>query len=87
MNTPHQKTCEYKGRRYLLAWQGQTQFGQRAKLKFMDGSKEFWVAADLIKVRATKSYGFRSRRRRGFSCSVCRDQHDGGICMACGEED
>ena len=44
-----QKYAQYKGKTYRLAWQGQTKFGERAKLMFLDGSKEFWVAAGTIK--------------------------------------
>lgn len=47
--------CEYKGRKYRLAWEGQTKFGRRAKLQFIDGSKEFWVAADSITTVAADS--------------------------------
>jgi hypothetical protein len=42
------KYAEYKGRTYILAWQGETTYGERAKLMFLDRSKEFWVAANLI---------------------------------------
>ena len=39
----------YKGRSYRLLWTGKTQYGARAKLAFLDGSKEFWVEADKVK--------------------------------------
>jgi hypothetical protein len=42
------KFAEYKGKTYILAWQGTTQFGERSKLMFLDRSKEFWVATNLI---------------------------------------
>lgn len=49
------KTTTYKGKSYRVLFDGPTQFGRRAKLQFMDGSK-----TDLrkrteneIKVRAT----------------------------------
>ena len=38
----------YKGRTYRLDWVGQTRYGRRAKLSFMDGSKSFWVDASKI---------------------------------------
>jgi hypothetical protein len=40
----------YKGRKYKLCFLGDTKFGRRAKLSFWDGSKEFWVSADLVQV-------------------------------------
>lgn len=80
------QTAEYKGRKYRLAWQGQTKYGQRAKLQFIDGSKEFWVDATAITL-SPKPYGFRRSPRRP-SCWTCRDVHDGGtICPDCGQED
>lgn len=42
------KTTTYKGREYELLWEGKTKFGRRAKLGFLDGSKEFWVDADTL---------------------------------------
>lgn len=42
------RTAQYKGRTYRLEYLGATKFGRRAKLKFMDGSKEFWVEAGLV---------------------------------------
>lgn len=38
----------YKGRQYRLTWEGKTKYGQRAKLEYLDGSKEFWVACEAI---------------------------------------
>lgn len=38
----------YKGRPYVLVFQGPTNYGVRAKLAFLNGAKEFWVAADQI---------------------------------------
>src|SRR5271165_2103437 len=46
--------CQYKGRTYLLLWSGKTRFGTRAKLGFMDGSKEFWVELSAISGVADK---------------------------------
>ena len=48
--------AEYKGRKYRLVWQGKTKFGERAKLQFFDGSKEFWVNSSLIKVHNGDRY-------------------------------
>ena len=33
----------YKGRKYRVAGQGKTKYGQKTKLQFFNGSKEFWV--------------------------------------------
>lgn len=86
MNT---QVAEYKGRKYRLAFIGQTKFCRRAKLEFFDGSKEFWVAADAVSITENspaKSSGFKRSRRP--SCWTCRDIHDGGtICPDCGQED
>lgn len=44
----HAQTATYKGRNYKLLWSGKTKYGNRAKLGFFDGSKEFWVDASLV---------------------------------------
>lgn len=83
------ETCSYKGRPYRLVWRGKTKFGRRARLEFMDGSKEFWVAEeaiDLVDVPRRSAYSSRPRRRP--TCPTCLDMHDGGtICPDCGQED
>jgi hypothetical protein len=38
----------YKGKTYRLEYLGPTKYGRKAKLAFRDGTKEFWVAADLV---------------------------------------
>lgn len=38
----------YKGRQYRLLWSGKTKYGQRCKLSFMDGTKEFWADSSLV---------------------------------------
>ena len=43
------KYAEYKGHTYVLAWRGETAYGNRARLMFLDRSKEFWVDLNLIK--------------------------------------
>ncbi len=35
----------YKGRQYRQKFRGQTKFGLKCKLEFLDGSKEFWADA------------------------------------------
>ena len=63
---------EYKGRNYFLAWKGTTKFGERAKLQFLDRSKEFWVDASAIKqatgVPQPRKYG---RFREWGQCWEC----------------
>lgn len=46
------RTATYKGRSYRLLYIGDTKFGRRAHLGFMDGSKDFWVSASLVTVSA-----------------------------------
>lgn len=38
----------YKGRKYMLQYIGNTKFGWRARLRFTNGWKEFWVDADKL---------------------------------------
>ncbi len=42
------QTVDYKGHRYNLLWKGATKYGERAKLEFRDGTKQFWVDACLV---------------------------------------
>lgn len=43
------RTCQYKGRTYRLLYRGKTKYSaDKAKLAFMDGSKEFWVDGSAI---------------------------------------
>ena len=76
------KTASYKGRTYKLLFVGDTKFGKRAKLGFMDGSKEFWVSADAVQEVAGVYTGTRRSERGG--CAACgrggplvRDLEDG----------
>lgn len=48
MTTTANKTATYKGHTYRLLFVGDTRFGRRAKLGFVDGSKEFWVDASAV---------------------------------------
>jgi hypothetical protein len=67
-------TVSYKGRTYRLLWTGPTKFGQRCKLGFMDGSKEFWVDAAAVSGAPASAGRPQSRtsnglgRRTGCSC-------------------
>lgn len=79
----------YKGRTYLLRFLGTTKFGLKAKLAFLDGSKEFWVDSNLIaetnapptSASASSSNGRSSRRRLSDDdrCEAC-----GGNKWTCG---
>lgn len=40
----------YKGKKYRVKFVGPTKFGQRAHLEFLDGSKSFWAAAELVQL-------------------------------------
>lgn len=48
MNATTTKTATYKGKTYRLEFLGETKYGRRAKLAFLDGSREFWVDASLV---------------------------------------
>ncbi|WP_394847383.1 hypothetical protein LZC95_07950 [Pendulispora brunnea] len=54
--------ARYKGKEYLLVWEGDTKRGPAAKLAFSDGSKVFW--ADASAVQVTKRYQSREWRGR-----------------------
>lgn len=68
---------QYKGRSYRLLFKGKTKFGFKAKLAFMDGSKEFWVDANLIS-ESTKST--RAPGRGEHHCRNGHDPHPGPCC-------
>ena len=50
----------YKGKQYLLLWEGETKRGRAAKLAFLDGSSVFW--ADASGVQVLKRYQARQDR-------------------------
>jgi hypothetical protein len=71
-------TVTYKGKPYRLMWRGTTKYGERARLQFMDGSKDFWVDAHLVSggggaERAPRSSGPRLRRDGTYLCDECGD--------------
>jgi hypothetical protein len=72
------KTATYRGRTYKLEFIGQTKFGKRAKLAFLDGSKEFWVSASEVKIGGDSSKS--PVRIRPCTC----DSDPSGICPRCG---
>lgn len=58
------RTATYKGKTYRVKFIGETKFGRRANLEFMDGSKNFWVDASLVSVTGADATGERR-------CSKC----------------
>lgn len=83
------KTATYKGKAYRLEFIGPTKFGKRAKLAFMDGSKEFWVSADLVTVGGESSSsrscgrGTLYGRRTGCQCGSIEGTIRDGDCFTC----
>lgn len=84
------KTAMYKGKRYQCLFVGKTKYGQKAKLSFMDGSKEFWVDADKISGvqddgEPTSTGGRRRQSRREREeeeCEVCgKNKYTCGHCV------
>jgi hypothetical protein len=73
----------YKGKTYRLLYLGSTKYGRRAKLAFRDGSKEFWVAAELVSETSAPSSRSQSRRdREDEECEVCgRNKYTCGHCV------
>lgn len=61
-------TATYKGKKYRLLWAGQTKFGRRAHLQFMDGGKDFWVDEALVTADAAAA----APRARTARCA-CSD--------------
>lgn len=54
--------AEYKGRTYLLLWEGTTRRGEAAKLASMDGKLVFWASAGDYRI--SKTYQERECRGR-----------------------
>jgi len=90
--TTNAKTCTYKGKTYRLLFLGQTKFGRKAKLSFLDGSKEFWVMADTVggvaSATAAPTASNPRRRSRGeegrcWECGCTAPLDDDGQCGQC----
>jgi hypothetical protein len=79
------RTCHYKGRAYQLLWEGNTRYGHRAHLRFLDGSKEFWVDAGNISHVAGSTVNTR-RESYSWHCDCCGAQNEGpgDMCVNCG---
>jgi hypothetical protein len=65
MQSAECKTALYKGRVYRLLRQETNQQGKRVQLAFLDGSKEFWADASLVRVHEPKSSAEPSPRVNG----------------------
>lgn len=52
----------YKGKQYILVWEGETKRGRACKLAFADGSKVFWAEASEVQI--VKRYEAREYRGR-----------------------
>lgn len=74
------KTATYKGATYQLLWIGDTKYGKRAKLGFMDGTNYFWVPAALVTVggsvspaatNPTKRQPRKNRLSEDDACELC----------------
>jgi hypothetical protein len=64
--------ASYKGKTYRCLYTGQTKFGRKAKLSFLDGSKEFWVDLSLVTVDVPAP-------------SSSRGSRSGNVCAECGK--
>ena len=73
---------QYKGRAYRLLWEGPTKYGERAKLQFMDGSKDFWVDASLI--CSVQPVAVTSRPTAAHRPASTGHAHRSGRCRGCG---
>lgn len=71
----------YKGKSYLLLFEGETRRGRGVKLAFRDGSKTFW-AKDLEDVTITRRY--QKRRSLAELESYAKAAKTGDICAECG---
>lgn len=81
------QVATYKGRKYRLMWVGKTKYGQRAHLAFFDGSRDFWVNADLVSVSESTRSGSRGSHQDEVRCLHCGEWTLEGDdwCMACGK--
>lgn len=71
-------TATYKGRTYRCLFVGTTKYGRRARLQFFDGSKDFWVDAELVSVSEPSRY----RRNEDEECELCgRNKYTCGHCI------
>lgn len=81
-----EKIVSYKGRQYRQVWSGQTKFGVRAKLKFTDGSKEFWVDASQVSSASGPVSSSSARPAKARTCKYCGGNGSNGIiCHDCHE--
>jgi hypothetical protein len=81
--------AKYKGKTYNLLFMGPTKYGERARLQFLDGTKDFWVDAGLVEKLpgGGSSGGGSSSRGRGgrYECDECGEYvTPGTICWETG---
>lgn len=69
------KRVTYNGRPYTLLWSGPTKHGERARLQFLDGTKDFWVDAHLVSGASSASFDVAPKLRRDgtYECDECGD--------------
>ena len=84
------KTATYKGHSYRVLYIGPTKYGQRARLQFFDGSKDFWCDARLVTVSSDTGSRSRYERNDGMvRCRYCQQLTIEGDdwCTRCGKAD
>jgi len=75
-STASNEFATYRGKTYKLLYVGKTKFGHKAKLAFLDGSKEFWVdSSDISRGGSSGGSGRSSTARRApsgrYECPEC----------------
>jgi hypothetical protein len=85
--TQANRTGLYKGRKYRVLYVGATKYGQRAHLQFFDGSKDFWVAANLVTVCDSSRDSSGNRIGDGSSYRAGVTAPHGQRCPECGSRE
>ena len=76
--TPSRK-ARYRGREYILKYLGDTKYGRRACLQFIDREHEFWVPAnDVIELELEELEGPDKTQQSGKPdiCPTCGRAYD-----------
>ena len=74
------KYAIYNGKRYDIEYIGQTKYGERAKLKFTNGTQTFWVDVGKIHVVEEKEEKEENKKKKKKSY-----EEDDIVCPLCGE--
>lgn len=77
----------YKGRKYKLLWgPGKTKFGEKCKLGFFDGTKEFWADAKDVQIQQSSGSRRNSPSYGRWMCPRCGEENDAqqNSCWECG---